>query len=110
MKGLRDCTSFFVFVYGEFFFTLQIVVKLLQQMNGNIMKLNDSMLQISKNLEELKQCLVNDVDEPVHKNVPVHVKNYHFKTNVSYTLNVFQVAISLSLVHGSGLWSQNSKA
>ena len=59
------------------------------------MKLNDSMLQISKNLEELKQCLVNDVDEPVHKNVPVHVKNYHFKTSVISTLYVFQVAIFL---------------
>ena len=42
------------------------------------MKLNDSMLQISKNLEELKQCLVNDVDEPVHKNVL-----YMLKTTIS---------------------------
>ena len=83
MKGLRDCTSFFVFVYGEFFSTLQIVVKVLLEINSSILKLNESII-------ELKKALICDVNEPVNKNVPEHVQKYHFKTNVSYTLHVFQ--------------------
>ena len=83
MKGLRDCTSFFDFLYGEFFSTLQIVVNLLQEMNSNILKLNQSVI-------ELKEALTCDDSEQVSKNVPKHVQRYHFKTNVSYTLHVFQ--------------------
>ena len=87
MKGLRVCTIFFVFVYGKFFSTLQIVVKLFE----GLKQMNATMLQISNILIDVKKALVFDEGggEAV-KNVPPHVQKYHFKTNVSYTLHVFQ--------------------
>ena len=61
MKGLQDCTSFFVFVYSESFSTLQIVVKLfkeLQQMNASMLQMNASMLQMNASMLQMNASML----------------------------------------------------